>query len=254
MIQFFRKIRHQLLTESKLGKYLIYALGEIVLVVIGILIALGINNIQQNKILRQKEELYLKGLQTEFETSRLKLINLMTVNEQNYEGAARLLEYTAGTNESPTEKVFSELLLQSFSFDINYNPSSSLLDEMINSGSLKDISNDELRVRLTNWASMLQDISKQEEELGTQRRHVLNMFLTENYSIRTLFDQTNNNSEFRLSKKQNQRSNLNLLTSTKFENNVLLFLLESHSMETSHYDPLLKELDTILGLIGKELK
>ncbi len=254
MIQFFRKIRHQLLSENKFGKYLIYALGEIVLVVIGILIALGINNIQQNKILKQKEQLYLKGLQTEFETSRLKLINLIAVNEQNYQGAARLLEYTADTNESPTEKDFSELLLQSFSFDINYNPSSSLLDEMINSGSLKDISNDELRVRLTNWTSMLQDISKQEEELGTQRRHVLNMFLTENYSIRTLFDQTNNNSEFRLSKKQNQRSNLNLLTSTKFENNVLLFLLESHSTETSHYNPLLKELDTILGLIGKELK
>ena len=44
MIKFFRKIRQQLLAENRLGKYLIYALGEIVLVVIGILIALQINN------------------------------------------------------------------------------------------------------------------------------------------------------------------------------------------------------------------
>jgi hypothetical protein len=53
MIKFFRKIRQNLLSEGKTGKYLKYAFGEIILVVIGILIALWINNIniehQQDK-------------------------------------------------------------------------------------------------------------------------------------------------------------------------------------------------------------
>lgn len=49
MINFFRKIRQNLLTENKLGIYLAYAIGEIVLVVIGILIALQINNWNENK-------------------------------------------------------------------------------------------------------------------------------------------------------------------------------------------------------------
>jgi hypothetical protein len=44
MIKFFRKIRQNLLTENKFSKYLLYAIGEIILVVIGILIALSINN------------------------------------------------------------------------------------------------------------------------------------------------------------------------------------------------------------------
>ncbi len=44
MIKFFRKIRQKLLTENKFSKYLLYAIGEIVLVVIGILIALSLNN------------------------------------------------------------------------------------------------------------------------------------------------------------------------------------------------------------------
>ena len=44
MIKFFRKIRQNLLMENKTGKYFKYAIGEIVLVVIGILIALQINN------------------------------------------------------------------------------------------------------------------------------------------------------------------------------------------------------------------
>ena len=48
-MKIFRKIRQKLLTENKFSKYLIYALGEIVLVVIGILIALQINNWNQSK-------------------------------------------------------------------------------------------------------------------------------------------------------------------------------------------------------------
>ncbi|MEL0645500.1 DUF6090 family protein [Olleya sp. Ti.3.14] len=49
MIKFFRKIRQNLLSEGKAGKYLKYALGEIILVVIGILIALQINNWNENR-------------------------------------------------------------------------------------------------------------------------------------------------------------------------------------------------------------
>ena len=44
MINFFRKIRYNLIEQNKTGKYLKYAIGEIVLVAIGILIALSINN------------------------------------------------------------------------------------------------------------------------------------------------------------------------------------------------------------------
>ncbi len=54
MIKFFRKIRQKLLTENKISKYLIYAIGEIVLVVIGILIALNINNKNEQRIKAEK--------------------------------------------------------------------------------------------------------------------------------------------------------------------------------------------------------
>lgn len=49
MIKFFRRIRQKLLSENKFSKYLLYAIGEIVLVVIGILIALQINNWNQHQ-------------------------------------------------------------------------------------------------------------------------------------------------------------------------------------------------------------
>jgi len=53
MIKFFRKIRHKLITENKVSKYLLYGIGEIVLVVIGILIALNINN--QNELKKNEQ-------------------------------------------------------------------------------------------------------------------------------------------------------------------------------------------------------
>ena len=58
MIKFFRKIRYDLLEKNKTGKYFKYAIGEIILVVIGILIALSINNWNENRK-RQNEELFL---------------------------------------------------------------------------------------------------------------------------------------------------------------------------------------------------
>lgn len=54
MIKFFRKIRYNLMSENKTGKYFKYAIGEIILVVIGILIALQINNWNENR-LQQKQ-------------------------------------------------------------------------------------------------------------------------------------------------------------------------------------------------------
>jgi len=50
MINFFRKIRYNLMEQNKTGKYLKYAIGEIVLVMIGILLALQVNNIHYNYI------------------------------------------------------------------------------------------------------------------------------------------------------------------------------------------------------------
>jgi hypothetical protein len=67
MIKFFRKIRQNLLMENKTGKYFKYAIGEIILVVIGILIALQINNWNENNKLRIKEKAILENLKKSLE-------------------------------------------------------------------------------------------------------------------------------------------------------------------------------------------
>lgn len=62
MLKFFRQIRKQNLTKNRISKYLFYAVGEIVLVVVGILIALQINNWNQQREEKQAVRRYLSGL------------------------------------------------------------------------------------------------------------------------------------------------------------------------------------------------
>jgi hypothetical protein len=254
MIKFFRRIRQQLLTENNFSKYLIYAIGEIVLVVLGILIALAINNSNQNRVIKEKEQTYLIGLKNEFQTSKLKLTELIKVNRLNFEGAKEIFAYMADKNQPPSEEHFSELLVRTFSFDISFNPNNSLLNEMINSGSLKDISNTELRKNLTNWISTIEDIDNQENELGIQREKVLDILRTDEMSLRTIFDLSGTSQELGLSRAQNRISNLPLLNSKAFENNILAFILTTNAMEEAHYNPLMQDLNAILELIDAEIK
>jgi Ni,Fe-hydrogenase I large subunit len=77
MIKYFSKIRQRLLIENKVSKYLLYAIGEIVLIVIGILIALKINNWNEYQKAIKSENEYLTSLQNEISANieRLKLVN-----------------------------------------------------------------------------------------------------------------------------------------------------------------------------------
>ncbi|MCW8980863.1 MAG: DUF6090 family protein [Altibacter sp.] len=75
MIKFFRHIRKRLIGENRFSKYLLYAIGEIILVVIGILIALQINNWKENQKLRDQEITYLNNLKGDLETQ----INMLDV-------------------------------------------------------------------------------------------------------------------------------------------------------------------------------
>ncbi len=72
MIKFFRKIRQQLLIENKFSKYLLYALGEIVLVVVGILIAIQVSNWNEGK----KSDARMETLLDAVEKDLIENINL----------------------------------------------------------------------------------------------------------------------------------------------------------------------------------
>lgn len=253
MLKLFRKVRKQLIAEKKISNYLLYALGEIVLVVIGILIALAINNANEQSIKRQKEQVYLKGLKEEFETSKYKLEELIKFNKNSYNAATEIVKIM-DQNESPSEEKLSELFVTAFAYDIFFNPNNSLLTEMVNSGSLKDITNNALRIKLTNWIATIDDISNQERMQDEQRNSTVNAFRDEGHSIRTILDHTGMSEKMGIPVGEKAMSNLSVLESTAFQNNILMFIITSQSTETEHYNPLMFQLESILKVIDQELE
>jgi len=93
MLTFFRKIRQKMFSENRFSKYLIYAIGEIILVVIGILIALQINNWNQERIDRINETKILKELKNDLDITITDLENTILDVQQRFDSTIVILEY-----------------------------------------------------------------------------------------------------------------------------------------------------------------
>ncbi|MEN8230412.1 MAG: DUF6090 family protein [Bacteroidota bacterium] len=93
MIKFFRKIRQTLLSEGKTGKYLKYAIGEIMLVVIGILIALSINNWNEAKKEHQLETNILNEILSNLESDLKNLDEKIENNKRFINHQTAVLEH-----------------------------------------------------------------------------------------------------------------------------------------------------------------
>lgn len=102
MIKFFRKIRQRLLSENKFGKYMTYAIGEIILVVIGILIALQINNWNEDHKARQLEIMLLENIQKDFELDTIDINFNLRYHSQFINEEKKLLNFLSSDLDKPT--------------------------------------------------------------------------------------------------------------------------------------------------------
>ncbi len=84
MIKFFRKTRYNLMETGKTGKYFKYAIGEIILVVIGILIALGINNWNEQRNLNKMGVQFLKDIKADLKKDLLLADSILKINKQSF--------------------------------------------------------------------------------------------------------------------------------------------------------------------------
>ncbi|OIQ36873.1 MAG: hypothetical protein BM563_09930 [Bacteroidetes bacterium MedPE-SWsnd-G1] len=101
MIKFFRKIRQDLLSKGKTGKYFKYAIGEVVLVVIGILIALQINNWNENKKQEQRAIIYANKIINDIKTDLKNIDSLVVVGQRNVKEIENYFNYFE--NQDPVD-------------------------------------------------------------------------------------------------------------------------------------------------------
>jgi hypothetical protein len=151
MIKFFRKIRQNLLSEGKTGKYFKYAIGEIILVVIGILIALQINNWNENRKSKIRANEIYTNLLTSLEQDSIEVQRTINLLTQSLETQKRLIlsepdQYTNEFNQDELDKIVREIVYGVMSFF----PKTGIYELITSSNSMDLLKSEKIKSLLIN--------------------------------------------------------------------------------------------------------
>lgn len=149
-------MRKTLLKENRFSKYLIYALGEIILVVIGILLALQINNWNEERIFRKGNLVYLEKLQGELD---LNLERLDFLHHGMNDGNVVAFDACIERCDSALSLISGDInnegvvwLLEHNGFNSSvFNLQHSVYDELVSNGRLNSLGSDELVKEVQNY-------------------------------------------------------------------------------------------------------
>lgn len=166
MIKFFRKIRKKTLTENKFSKYLIYAIGEIILVVIGILIALQINNWNENRKVQKLEAQIYTELKSDLLQTRNDIKQTISKHKNIFKSSQQLIT-DIYNKKSNSQIIYESLTTSSAEFQII--PKTSAFENLKNIG-LNTLSNDSLRIAITNLFQL--NLKRLDDELGMKQAEI----------------------------------------------------------------------------------
>lgn len=159
MIHLLRRVRRKLITKGRISRYLFYALGEILLVVVGILIALQINNWNEHRKQKNSEYAILVDLYKEFQFNHTNFKKHLSDKIDIKRRFETLIEAIADPHSASPLKSKA----RGSSGAKTYNPSQSTIQSVIETGGINIISNDSLRYLLNNWSDLLSDFTEDEE-------------------------------------------------------------------------------------------
>lgn len=150
MLKFFRKIRQGLFEKGKSQQYILYAFGEILLVVIGILIALQINTWNQNRINRSKEQQALKNIQTDLQAQMEELKRFIDYEQKMMNNGNHILFHFQKNNGfKQLDTIYYKI--NALGSRANMEPFNTTYLELNSSGALGLIQNDSLRFQLIEY-------------------------------------------------------------------------------------------------------
>ncbi len=159
MIRLFRKTRLQLVAKKKTRRYVKYAVGEVVLLVLGILIALQISNWNQHNLALEKEQAILKSLRNNF-AYNLKEVRAINANTKvSYNASIGLLDLIKPEEGNYTIQEVDSLIGSVLNI-YTYDPVTGTIDDILKSGHLGLIHNEELKNLISNWSGMVTDLNK----------------------------------------------------------------------------------------------
>ncbi|PWI29050.1 hypothetical protein DI383_13900 [Flavobacteriaceae bacterium LYZ1037] len=259
MIKFFRKIRYNLMNENKTGKYFKYAIGEILLVVIGILIALQINNWNQQRIENKKEHAILLRLTKEFKSNRKQLFEKIESRNDIIKKSNRLLTFFTNPENVQRDSILYYLgSIVPTTFDPIQN-------DLVKSGNIEILKSEELKQLLINWSTDVIQLNEIEQmflryyettytsyiiEIGLQRDLSHSFWQKASSSLLEIKEVS---SPIPGNSKINTISKDQLLSNSKLEG-IIAWSLSLNTFNNLEGQTLMKRIDYILEVLDSEIE
>ncbi len=154
MLKLFRKIRQNFIQEGNLKRYLVYAIGEILLVVVGILIAVQINNWNEQRKENKLEQSYYCKLLEDVVQDIEQIHNQIIKTKDRLLGANEMLNLLQAENP-PIEELMQKNLRAISLITYTFRPSLATYEDLKSSGNLKILRDHEVKKQVTDYYSML---------------------------------------------------------------------------------------------------
>jgi hypothetical protein len=165
MFRFFRNLRHRMLSENKTSRYLLYAIGEIVLVVLGILIAFQVNSWKETRILEKDKNLLLQNLRADFQLRKNELLEFDAYFDKEINALNIVLPLFNSPDALP-DPASTDSLLSFTRNAYSLNESFKLLDLLFNTGQIDLIENRELKALLLEWPFLAEETLEEQRSLA----------------------------------------------------------------------------------------
>lgn len=253
MIKLFRNIRKNLLIDGKTSKYFKYAIGEIILVVIGILIALSINTWNENRKDENEASFQLSKLKDNLKADKAQIkmvIDLDSAYIDNLVYCVKVLSNDVDATKEEFIDRFQDMLNTN-----SFNPIRGTFDGLISSGKIELISNQELLDALfsyynnnsyKSWDSAMTDYS----------RNIIAPYLLNFDHVPNIRDEKRGTSfiQFDIAKFSVPSKTIDEYKNNQFILNALRVKIQLFEGQKMEYIDLQKEIDTLVESINDELK
>jgi Family of unknown function (DUF6090) len=230
MIKFFRKIRQTMIKEnptsakttagSKTSKYLLYAIGEIILVVIGILIALGINNWNENRKKNIEEFKILVNLKNEIINNQEELTATISYHKFVFEKTNELSRLMR-----PNPKEIEIDKLDTLMFAMIYIPKFNPITTVLSSDKLELIKDEKLKNKIASWKYIYDDYEYDIKIIYDYNKNYIYSFMSENYQIKNI-----KGGKFKSDQSFFDIDVLSILSNSTFENHVKMKSLNAKNI------------------------
>lgn len=200
MLTFLRKIRKNLIESGSVRKYLIYAIGEIILVMIGILLALQVNNWNIDRISGVQEKHYLQRIVQDLNLDLLEIEEVVESNHYRLYQAKSILDFMGEGQIFDEMEIYKKVLnadidtlnvlkrpfgngLVAIRYYDSFDRTDITFQELLANGKIDNVQNESLKIAILNHYSQLDDKLQLVSMTETMRNEYVHMLVDNGISM-----------------------------------------------------------------------